>query len=156
MVEFDRSILGVEYDMGTYEVTREDIVQFSKVHKEVNPVFYDVEAAAKSRYGDIIAPPAFFNQVALPESYPDLKIEYGSIDLFAGQELEQKRPMRPGDVITVKSKIADVYEKTGRSGKMVFVVREATFTDQRGEVVAIVRSTMLQGTIDEAASRGET
>lgn len=150
MVEFDKSILGVEYDMGTYEVMEDDIIHFSMVHKEVNPVFFDPEAASKSRYGEIIAPPAYFNQVVLPESYPDLKIEHGTLELFAGQEIEQKRPMRPGDVITVKSKIADVYEKTGRSGKLVFMVREATFTDQGGEVVLIVRSTMLQGTVDEA------
>jgi acyl dehydratase len=152
LVEFDKSILDVEYDMGTYEITEEDIIRFSKAHQEVNPVFYDAEAAAESRHGGLIAPPAFFNQVVLPEGYPDIKIEHGSLELFAGQELEQNRPMRPGDVITVKSKIADVYEKTGRSGKMVFMVREATYTDQKGEVVAVVRSTMLQGTVDETAS----
>jgi acyl dehydratase len=154
VVEFDRSILGVEYDMGTYEITKEDIISFSRAHKEVNPVFYDEDAASKTGFGGIIAPPAFFNQVVLPEGYPDIKIEHGSLELFAGQELEQRRPMRPGDIITVKSKIADVYEKTGRSGRLVFVAREATYTDQNGEVVAIVRSTMLQGSVDEAESQG--
>ena len=155
MVEFDKSILDIEYDMGTYEITKEDIIRFSRAHQEVDPVFYDESAAAESRYGGIIAPPNFFNQIILPESCPDIRIEYGSLELFAGQELEQRRPMRPGDVITVKSKIADVFEKTGRSGKMIFMVREATYTDQDGEVMVIVRSTMLQGTVDEVESSSQ-
>ncbi len=153
MVEFDKSIIGKEYELGTYEVTKEEIINFSKVHKEVNPAFYDDNAAAQLGYDDIIAPPGFFNQILLPEGYPEIRIEHGRIELFAGQELEQKRPLRPGDVITVKSKIADVFEKTGRSGKLVFVVREATYSDSDGEVVAIIRSTMLQGDVDELESK---
>lgn len=156
MVEFDRSIIGIEYELGTYQVTREDIIRFSKAHKESNPVFFDEKAAMESGFDDVIAPPSFFNQIVLPEGYPDIRIEHGTLELFAGQELEQRRPIKPGDVITVKSKLADIYEKTGRSGAMVFVTREATYTDQNGEIVAIVRSTMLQGSVNEAASGDET
>jgi len=35
--------------------------------------------------------------------------------------------------------VVDVYEKTGRSGPMAFVVRETTVTDTTNEIVASVR-----------------
>ena len=46
--------------------------------------------------------------------------------------------LRPGDVVTVRSAVHDVYEKTGRSGTMTFVVMRLTLTNQRGERVAVV------------------
>ncbi|MCP4036774.1 MAG: MaoC family dehydratase, partial [bacterium] len=47
-------------------------------------------------------------------------------------------PMRPGDTITGRSQIHDIYEKTGRSGPMMFVVHRMEFTNQDGVKVAIV------------------
>jgi len=41
-----------------------------------------------------------------------------------------------GDVITVHKRLADMYEKQGRSGPLVFVEMEFSFTNQRGETVA--------------------
>ena len=46
-----------------------------------------------------------------------------------------------GDTITVTAKYADVAERTGRTGKMVFVFTELTFRNQHGEVVAKGRNT---------------
>ena len=46
--------------------------------------------------------------------------------------------MRPGHRLVAHSKIADVYEKTGRSGPMVFIVHRMEFTSQDGEVLTIV------------------
>ena len=37
--------------------------------------------------------------------------------------------------------IKEVYEKTGRSGRMVFVVRRTRYTNQHGEDVASVETT---------------
>jgi 3-methylfumaryl-CoA hydratase len=41
-----------------------------------------------------------------------------------------------GDVITVQKQLARMYEKEGKSGPLVFVEMEFTFTNQRGEMVA--------------------
>jgi 3-methylfumaryl-CoA hydratase len=41
-----------------------------------------------------------------------------------------------GDVITVQKKLARMYEKEGKSGPLVFVEMEFTFTNQRGDMVA--------------------
>jgi hydroxyacyl-ACP dehydratase HTD2-like protein with hotdog domain len=38
-----------------------------------------------------------------------------------------------------RSKVLDVYEKTGRSGPMAFVQRETSVVDSTNEVVAFIR-----------------
>jgi 3-methylfumaryl-CoA hydratase len=45
-------------------------------------------------------------------------------------------PIIAGDVISVQKRLADLYEKEGRSGALVFVEMEFTFTNQRGQLVA--------------------
>src|SRR6266849_4802341 len=54
-----------------------------------------------------------------------------------GTEIEFFAPIRAGDTITGRCKITDIYQKDGRSGPLIFVVRESTYTNQRGEVVLI-------------------
>ncbi len=67
--------------------------------------------------------------------------EFGDTGFFAGQAIECLAPVRPGDTLLATTKLRDVYAKTGRSGKMVFVAWETTFTNQRSEAVALVRDT---------------
>jgi hypothetical protein len=38
-----------------------------------------------------------------------------------------------------RTKILDIYEKTGRSGRMAFVVRETAITDRQSEIVGTMR-----------------
>jgi 3-methylfumaryl-CoA hydratase len=45
-------------------------------------------------------------------------------------------PVLAGDTVTVGKRLAGMYEKEGRSGPLVFVEMEFTFTNQRGELVA--------------------
>ena len=46
--------------------------------------------------------------------------------------------MKPGDVLTGKSQIHDLYVKTGRTGGMFFLVHRMNFTNQRDELVSTV------------------
>ena len=60
--------------------------------------------------------------------------------LHGEQAFELHRPITPGETFLCRSKIVDVYEKTGRSGPMAFVVRETAITDRANEIVATMRS----------------
>ncbi|MEX1124165.1 MAG: MaoC family dehydratase N-terminal domain-containing protein, partial [Acidimicrobiia bacterium] len=50
--------------------------------------------------------------------------------------IEVGEPVVAGDVITVRKRLAEMYEKEGRTGPLVFVEMEFTFTNQRGKLVA--------------------
>jgi hypothetical protein len=44
--------------------------------------------------------------------------------------------------------VKDVYEKTGRSGKMVFVVNRTRFSNQRGEDVAAHETSLVHRQVE--------
>jgi acyl dehydratase len=145
---FDREVVGVENDMGSFEVTKDAILNFCKAIGETNPLFTDEEAAKSGPYGGLVAPPTFYAVARLQGGRGlDPKVTLGGTPIGelkeyrgfnAGQHCTFMMPMRPGDTITAKNQIADVYEKTGRTGRMVFVVRRTTYYNQQGEKVAEV------------------
>ncbi len=52
--------------------------------------------------------------------------------------------MRPGDRITVQSKLVDLRESEGRLGPMVFITIETSYTNQFGELCVTQRSTAIR------------
>lgn len=137
-LEFDRSVLGVEVEVGEHEVTREQIRAFCEAVGETNPLYVDDEAAAKGPFGGIIAPPVFYAVLPVRTMTLDPQLTFGNTQANAGQKCEFLAPVRPGDTISATGAITEVYEKTGRSGRMAFVVRRTTYTKQDGERVAVV------------------
>ena len=68
----------------------------------------------------------------------DLGVDISRI-LHGEQEFEHYKPIRPGETYLCQSRITDIYEKTGRSGAMAFVVREMAVVDRESEIVCLVR-----------------
>lgn len=142
------------------EATKSDIRRFVQAVMDDNPVYYDEARAAKSKFGGVVAPgsyPITFTGKRHPGT-PDPMDERvrslgqesrelyvpvpGDARMFHGSsDLEIRRLARPGDRITVRERLVDIFEKTGRSGRLAFVVTEKTFTNQRGEVLCIERYT---------------
>ena len=59
-----------------------------------------------------------------------------------GNEYEFHQPMRPDDRVSVTWRILDIYERnTQKFGTLMFVVSEARYVNQRGELLAINRET---------------
>ena len=103
-INYDRGLLGKEFPIGTFEISREMILEFSQASGEVNPIYVDEERARESEYGSIVAPPTFCNLFVNGGEKPDIKLEFGDIGFFAGQAIESLAPIRPGD--TVESHLA--------------------------------------------------
>lgn len=149
-----------------YPVTESDIRRWAiAVYYPDEPParFIDAAAAAKTRYGGIVAPEEFnpFAWRAAEEWHvgddhsdptdparterslglapPDVHFQ-----LNGSMETEYGVPMRPGDVITSTSALADYKERPGRLGLMLFTTTEDTWTNQRGEVVRRTRNTLIR------------
>jgi len=139
-IVYDRSLLGVETDIGTFELTRETLLGFAKSTGETNPRYVGDENGE----GDIVAPSTICNVFVSGVSRPDIKLEFGEISFFAGQSIECKAEIRPGDVLSASTKLDNVYAKTGRSGKMVFAVWETHFKNQDDTTVALVTESFVR------------
>jgi acyl dehydratase len=139
-----------EYPRFEMRVTATDIAKFAYATGETNPVHFDRGAAVAAGYADVVAPTLFTYVVRMHAStlVPTDQIEPDgspSADVpplptrraMAGEtRVELGAPVVAGDVITVEKRLSDMYEKEGRSGPLVFVDMEFTFTNQRGEMVA--------------------
>lgn len=137
-----RSLIGKESAHPRREVEKGAIKRFVDALGDTNPLFTDEEAARKGRYGGIVAPPTFlltFGRVRRPTTDPG--VGRGSVN--AGNEIEFLRPVRPGDVISMTSKLVDVQEKAGRLGPMFVKVTEHTYMNQKGEKVGVARQTQI-------------
>ena len=139
-IVYDRSLLGVETNIGTFELTREMMLGFAKSTGETNPRYIGDENGE----GDIVAPSTICNVFVSGVSRPDIKLEFGDLSFFAGQSIEAKAYIKPGDTLEASTKLDNVYAKTGRSGKMVFAVWQTTFTNQNGEIVALVNESFVR------------
>ena len=70
--------------------------------------------------------------MALPPDFPELN----GITMDAGKAVEWMAPIRDGATLTGKSHMHDIFEKTGRSGRMTFLVRRMELYDENGTHVA--------------------
>ena len=144
MLTYDTSWIGKEFDRYRYAVTAEEIIDFAHSVGETNPLFTDPDYARSTPYGSLIAPPTFCVVFRSRAHLPNLKLSYGKRGYDGGKECHLFHPIRPGDTITGVDRIAEVYEKTGRSGSMIFIIRESELTNQHGETVAIVRQSLIR------------
>jgi len=60
-----------------------------------------------------------------------------------GEEIEFFKPVYVNDRVTVKGKIINMNEKDGKSGKLILVTSEFTYTNQNGDLLAKHRVTMI-------------
>ncbi len=132
-VTFDRSIIGSEFDHTVLEpITAEEILEYIAVTGETEP---------PASPADLIAPPTFVVRMRGQRFMPRSLAAVRGMD--AGKDIEFGVPIRPGDVLRSVSTVHDIYEKTGRSGTMTFVVLRTAVTNQRGEQVAVIDQRMM-------------
>jgi hypothetical protein len=104
------------------------------------PVYWDEPYAKTTRWGGLIAPPDF-NPFAWPvrrASPPGQAPGPAGLRLTTmngGQVDTYGAPMRPGDVITARSRVSDFNERQGRFGLMLYVFNETEWTSQKGQFV---------------------
>jgi len=124
------------------------------------------DAAAASRYGGIVAPPGFpVHAHRRAEDTPDPlgdmdKPDYDGVDralrpglpaievplkrlMNGGYEYELFRYARPGERILLRSRYADIYQRNGRTGPIVFVVIEDSYETDAGERLLRSLNTMI-------------
>ena len=80
-IKYDRSLLGKSHNIGTIKVTKEMIIKFSRSTGETNEIHLGNEGTQQT----VIAPPTMCNMFVTGASRPDIKLDFGDINLFAGQ-----------------------------------------------------------------------
>jgi len=90
------------------------------------------------------APPTFLVALAPASVHLEEAEEYGKGWLNGGNRFEYFEPVKVGDRITATGRVADVYEKTGSSGSLLFIIFETDYVNQEGRMVARLRGTAIR------------
>ena len=136
------------------ELGRTTIRRFAVAVGDPNPLYRDEEYAKKTRYGGIIAPPTMIFELVHNVEDEISEEDGGYLDkvllpppltrlVRGGNEYEFFQAVRPTDKITVKRKVSQIREKQGKSGALVFVILEITYTNQREEILGVNRETFI-------------
>jgi NAD(P)-dependent dehydrogenase (short-subunit alcohol dehydrogenase family) len=140
-----REYLGKELEPAVFEIEKGAIKKLADSVEDPNALWQDEAYAKKTEYGGIIASPTF---IALLK--PDSAAVLATLEcplpaiMDGGIEIEYREPIKPGDIITVTPKLADISEKEGRTGKMLFMIVETTYKNQKGRVAVITRQTAIR------------
>jgi len=140
-----RKLLGIEAEPEYWDVEKGHIKRFAQAIGDENPLYHDEDYAKKTRYGEIIAPPFFLidaGLVKLVDRLVEMAPELANIN--GSTEIEFYQPMKVGDRIKTVAKLANVEEKIGKSGPMIFLTIEVTYTNQRQEIVAKCRNIFIR------------
>lgn len=146
-----RSWIGHETPPWTIEATQLDIRRFAVATDDINPLYLDETSARSSIHGGVIAPPLFY-MAPLTNPVPEIELRPDGLPyegkfpipptplprlMDGGTEIEFFVPIRAGDTLTGRCKILDIYQKEGRTGPLIFVVRECRYTNQQGELILV-------------------
>jgi len=134
--EVREKFLNLDFDEKTFEIDANVTIEYARLCGETAERFLD------KTHPDFQASPTYVASLSgrrsLPENFP----RFG-IGMDAGKGVECLQPVIPGSTITGKTHLHDIYTKTGRSGRMIFVVTRLEFYDDKGNHLANSDSRMV-------------
>ncbi len=135
-----------------------DIRRWTQAMRHPNPLYYDADYAAESRFGQIVAPQSFTivtnsGQGFLPAAIGTIP---NSHQLFGGDDWWFYGPrILPGDTMTTVQMMQGYrVVETSFAGPTVIQRGDSHYTNNRGEPVALQRSTAIRYLASEARERG--
>jgi len=139
----DKSLIGRESEVAVIEVEKGAIRRFAEAIGDANPIYTDEEAARSAGFAGIIGPPTFPAVLTLNERFRH-SLDLGTRSLLLGEQaIDYGRPIVGGDRIAVRTRVADVQERTGTSGAMDVLVLETEGRGMEGELVFRSRETFI-------------
>lgn len=127
------------------EVTRRDIQKYAVATEQWQQKFLDGDEAPPMFLFGLLRP-----IVPLEGLGPDGIARDGFLPDFplkrimaGGTEMTYHRPLRPGDKLIAIKTLADIQEKQGGTGPLIFVSYDLTVETEDGEVVVEERSTRI-------------
>tara|TARA_A100001037_G_scaffold304797_2_gene342809 strand:+ start:832 stop:1284 length:453 start_codon:yes stop_codon:yes gene_type:complete len=132
--ELKERFLNDIFDQQVFNLTSEQCVEYALACGELEPRYTD------ETHPDFQAPPTFPSSFRTSQHLPSEFPKLPGLGMHAGMAIHPRKPIRPGVDLTAKTYLYDIYEKTGRSGRMTFMVSRTEIFDPDGELLATADS----------------
>jgi acyl dehydratase len=163
-----KAVIGAEGEVIAWDsVEAGAIRRFIQAIMDPDPIYWDTNVASE-RFGGVVAPPlypmyAFRTPPNAPDpldeairnpryhgassfmaalGLPELPIPLAGI-LNGGSDVEFFALAGVADRLTLRSMIEDIYQKSGRSGPLIFVRIRLEVRNQKGTVLLVNRQTII-------------
>lgn len=137
--------VGEERQIGACEIEKGTIQRFIRVIENSGTNWGEKEKdSSYSPDDNAEVPPTFLLTVGWEGILEHmLDSSFSGNLLHAGTELDCRRPIRQGDIISVTSKLTNLRERQGKTGRLVFLTFEITYINQSQEVIARCRQDVI-------------
>ena len=142
MIYFEDIEVGSETYFGSYEVTREEVIEFARKY-DPQPFHLSDEEAAKTHFGRLAASgwhTAAMTMAVIARHV--VKVEQAGLGSPGIDELRWKKPVYPGDTLHVRGRIVEKTPSRSRPDMGSFRT-ETTVTNQHDEPVMTFTSIVL-------------
>ena len=140
MVDLDElksKFLNTEFASRDLQIDADNLLASATASGEARAEFID------PAHPDFPATPAYLCSISsgrhLPIDFPSL----GGIPMDGGKAVERFAPVRAGIPLSVKAHLHDIYDKKGRSGRMIFIVVRTELFDEANTHLANIDSRMV-------------
>jgi acyl dehydratase len=129
-------VVGEETVHGTHEITTDEIVAFGR---EFDPQPFHTDREVDGPFGGLIASGWHTAALYMGMFVRNVLLDSASLGSPGVEELRWLHPVRPGDVLTGRSRVVEAWvsERDPRRGT---IVGEHELVNQRGEVVMRMRA----------------
>jgi acyl dehydratase len=142
-VYFEDFEIGSVVELGTAEVTEEEIVEFARRY-DPQPFHVDREAAAASPFGGLIASGWHTCAIYMRQLYDGLLHDSSSQGSTGMEELRWLAPVRPGDRLQARYAVEDATPSSTNPNRGTVLFR-SEMVNQDGVVVLRMRGRGLYG-----------
>lgn len=118
---FEDLAVGETFNLGAETVTEAEIISFAEQY-DPQPIHTDPEAAAESMFGTLVASGWHTAAISM-RRFVDGIVENAGIAIIAGVEVENlqwRRPVKPGDVLNADAEIVGLEEWNEERGIVQF------------------------------------
>jgi acyl dehydratase len=137
----------------TATVTAQGAQRYAQAVGDLNPVYFDLDAARAAGYAGLVCPPTYV-AYALVQGRPledvgvdglfvgerPLRLDVGRV-MFGGEEWDFVTPVLAGDVITAETTLSAIDQKDGTKGPFVRITRETVYRRQDPTGTTVVART---------------
>ncbi len=126
------------------------IQRYARAVGDANPLYNNVQYAAQSKWGRLMAPPAFGGWPVEAEGFDMIKFVARLIGLGApaglldgGVDYEFYSDVGAGDTLVAVTRVESIEGRETKLGATMITVVETTFTNQKGARAFVMRNTFL-------------
>ncbi|AJD46547.1 hypothetical protein S7S_00615 [Isoalcanivorax pacificus W11-5] len=141
-----RALIGTEVPPFEFEISRNDLKKYAVATGQTRRCYLDGDEAPLLFLFSAMMPVIPLDQLLPDGRQPDSPLipELPLKRIMAGgSDYQIHRKVRPGDVLVCRQRLADLYEKNGSAGPLIFMVFENRFETRSGEPVVIERLTRI-------------